>query len=228
MMRLLFVIPARSGSKGIPRKNIKPLNHKPLIHYSIEFARLFTEDENICLSTDSEEISSCAMEIKLAVPFLRPEVLSSDTAGSFGVLQHALAFYENNGKHFEGVVLLQPTSPFREKWHLEEALNLYSQAVDMVVSVKLSKGNPYFNLFEENDNGFLKLSKGDGYYNRRQDLPEVYEFNGSIYIINPRSLRERDSFQSFDSVKKYLMPEEYSIDLDTPRDWNYAEFLLSQ
>lgn len=228
MIELLFLIPARFGSKGIPRKNIKPLNNKPLIYYSIEFARLFVGDENICLSTDNKEIIDCAAEINLTVPFVRPEYLSTDTADTYGVLKHALDYYESSGRTFEAIVLLQPTSPFRQKRHLEEALELYDESTDMVVSVKASKANPYFNLFEEDKDGFLKISKGDGTISRRQDLPPVYEYNGSIYIIKTSSLRKFSSLSSFESVRKYLMSEEQSIDLDTKLDWEIAELYIGQ
>src|SRR6185436_3803407 len=118
-MRLLFVIPARGGSKGLPGKNIKPLNGKPLIGYSLDFARLFTKDENICVSTDSAEIAACVSEFGYKVPFMRPAELATDTAGSYGVIKQAMLFYEASGRHYDAIVLLQPTSPFRQKNHLE-------------------------------------------------------------------------------------------------------------
>src|SRR5215831_8877346 len=114
-MQLLFIIPARGGSKGIPGKNIKPLNGKPLIYYSIEFARLFSDDQNICITTDSEAIKKTAETIGLAVPFLRPSHLATDTAGTYEVLQHAVGVYKDLAKEYDALVLLQPTSPFREK-----------------------------------------------------------------------------------------------------------------
>src|SRR5689334_22839884 len=102
-MKLLFVIPARGGSIGIPNKNTKPLNGVPLVHYSIRYARLFTEDEHICVSTDSEEIIHCANQICLSVPFLRPLHLASDEAGTYEVLIHALNYYSNNNKHYDAL-----------------------------------------------------------------------------------------------------------------------------
>jgi len=197
MAKLLFVIPARGGSKGVLGKNIKLLGNKPLIHYSIEFARLFTTDDNICVSTDSREIAASAAELNLEIPFLRPAALATDTAGSYEVLQHALSFFNQQGKEFDAIVLLQPTSPLRKKKHLEEALVLYHPSLDMVVSVKIPAANPYYNLFEENEKGYLELSKGKGQFTRRQDMPEVYEYNGSLYIINCRSLRSKNSFGDF-------------------------------
>ena len=227
-MQLLFVIPARGGSKGIPGKNTKPLNGKPLIHYSIEYARQFTTDEFICVSTDSDAIAASAAAIGLIVPFKRPAELATDTAGSFEVLQHALAFYEQKGKPVDAVVLLQPTSPLREKYHLEAALGLYDSSIDMLVSVQESAANPYYNLFEEDNNGYLHSSKGEGNFTRRQHIPAVYAYNGSVYIINASSLKIKASFKSFTKVKKYVMEARYSVDLDTMNDWEYTEYLLKK
>lgn len=226
-MRPLFVIPARGGSKGIPGKNIKALGGKPLIYYSLEFARQFAPDSDICVSTDSADIIDCLKNINYHPPFIRPGHLATDTAGSYEVLQHAVSFYQEKGLNFDAVVLLQPTAPFREKHHLEEALQAFRSDVDMVVSVHLSAANPYYNLFEEDANGFLHTSKGDGTYKRRQDVPPVYAYNGSIYIINIKTLQRHSSFAGFERIVKYMMPDEYSVDLDTMADWNYAEYMLS-
>ena len=227
-MKLLFVIPARGGSKGIPGKNIKPLNGKPLIYYSIDLARLFTGDENICVSSDSAEIIDCVEQIGLNVPFIRPFDIATDTSGTYEVLQHAVKYYISKGIKYDALILLQPTSPFRKKKHLNESLALFSEHLDMVVSVKESKANPYYNLFEENKEGLLNISKGNGQYNRRQDVPSVYEYNGSIYIINAKSLQSKNSFREFTAVRKYLMEDPYSIDLDTLDDWDYAEHRMKK
>lgn len=225
-MKILFIIPARGGSKGIPNKNIKELGGKPLIHHSLEYARLFASDEDICLTTDSPLISECAMKIGYRVPFIRPNHLATDESGTFGVLQHAVNYYNDKGLAYDIVVLLQPTSPFREKKHLNDALISYTSNLDMVVSVKETHSNPYYNLFEETSAGFLKICKGEGAYVRRQDIPPVYEFNGSIYIINTDSLLKGNSFKDFTKIKKYIMSHEYSIDLDTLSDWNLAQNML--
>ena len=111
----LFIITARGGSKGIPGKNIKPLNGKPLLYYSIDIARHFVKDNLICLSTDSDEIIKSANAYGLNVPFVRPNELSGDEAGTYEVLLHAIGHCESNGIKFSKVVLLQPTSPFRKK-----------------------------------------------------------------------------------------------------------------
>lgn len=113
-MEILYIIPARGGSKGIPRKNIKLLAGRPLICYSIDVARALTSDENICVSTDDNEIIRVVEEYGLKVPFKRPDYLATDTATTNDVLLHALEYYEAQGKQYDVIVLLQPTSPLRK------------------------------------------------------------------------------------------------------------------
>lgn len=225
----LFIIPARGGSKGLPKKNIKPFLGKPLIHYSIEYARLFVSDENICLTTDDKDIIACAKELGLKVPFIRPAYLATDNTDTFSVLKHAFQYYSKKYQNkFEVIVLLQPTSPFREKYHFEEAINLYSRNIEMVVSVCEAKSSPYFTLFEEDMDGLLKICKGDGTFARRQDVPITYEFNGSIYLINPHVLITKTSFREVTKRVKYVMDDYFAVDIDTIDDWNYAEFKYSK
>src|SRR4051812_49026161 len=152
-MKTLFVIPARGGSKGIPGKNIKLLNGKTLIAYSLEYARLFVGDDDICVSTDSKGIADLVTSMNYKIPFMRPAHLASDTAGSYEVLLHALEAYEKKNGSYDLMVLLQPTSPFRKKEHLTQAMELMKPGIDMVVSVKESEANPYYNLFEKNSKG---------------------------------------------------------------------------
>ena len=227
MENVLVIIPARGGSKGIPKKNIKELCGKPLIYYSIDIARNITSDDNICVSTDSDEIIDCVEKYGLKVPFKRPDELATDYVGTNEVLLHALKFYENKGKKVDTILLLQPTSPFRKIQHIIEAYKLYSDKLDMVVSVKETAANPYYNCFEEDENGYLVISKGDGKLERRQDAPKAFEYNGSIYIINPKSLVEK-GMSCMTRVGKYEMDALYSIDLDTMFDWKLAELMLTE
>ena len=226
LYNILFLITARGGSKGIPGKNIKPLNGKPLLYYAIDSARALTDDENICLSSDDEQIIECATSYGLSVPFIRPKELATDIAGSYEVLLHAYNFYRQSGKKFDSMVLLQPTSPFRTAKQISEAMQLYSDDIDMVVSVCESEINPYYNLFEENEQGYLKLTK-EGNYIRRQDCPKTYIYNGAIYIINIKSLLE-NPLHKFEKVIKYEMDKTSSTDLDTLLDWQWAEFLIEK
>ena len=227
MENILVIIPARGGSKGIPKKNIKELNGKPLIHYSIDVARGITSEDNICVSTDSDEIIQCVENYGLKVPFKRPDYLATDYVGTNDVLLHALEHFEKKGKKVDTILLLQPTSPFRKIEHILEAYKLYSKELDMLVSVKETAANPYYNCFEEDENGYLKVSKGDGKLERRQDAPKAYEYNGSIYIINPQALKEK-GLSGMNKIAKFEMDAFYSVDLDTMFDWKMAELMLNE
>ena len=225
--KILCVIPARGGSKGIPHKNIKELNGKPLITYSIDTARQVFHDEDICVTTDDQQIIQVVENYGLHVPFVRPFHLATDQAASQDVLLHALDFYEQKGLFYDVIMLLQPTSPFRLKRHLEEAICLYTDQCDMVVSVKEASANPYYNLFEADEAGNLHISKGKGLLTRRQDAPTVWEYNGSIYVINCQSLKTM-RIADFPHKLKYPMEDRYSIDIDVPMDWMIAEEISSK
>jgi N-acylneuraminate cytidylyltransferase len=227
MMKVLVIIPARGGSKGIPRKNIKPLGGKPLICHTIDCARQVVADDDICVSTDDAEIIRCVEDYGLKVPFVRPAELATDTSGTYEVLLHALEYYEHQGMRYDVIVLLQNTSPFRYGEHVKEALKLYRSDIDMVVSVKETASNPYYNCFEEDEHGFLHISKGDGLFTRRQDVPKAYEYNGAIYVINPDSLKKMP-LGKFPKRVKYVMDDLHSLDLDTMIDWKFAEFLIDE
>lgn len=226
MKNSLVVIPARGGSKGVPQKNIKPLKGKPLIYYTIDAARALFDDRNIVVSTDDELIRSVVQKYGINVPFLRPPTLATDTASTNDVILHAVAFAESQGLEFDKVILLQPTSPFRTATHISEALALYHDRLEMVVSVKEAASNPYFVLFEENNAGFLqKFKSGD--FVRRQDCPKVWEYNGAIYVINLKALRSKP-LHGLTLVRKYVMDEYASHDIDTMFDWLFAEFLAEK
>lgn len=221
-MKILYVIPARGGSKGIPHKNIKPLNGKPLIYYSIDIARQMTSDEHICVSTDDDEIIEVVENYGLKVPFKRPDYLATDTATTNDVLLHVINFYEKKGCFYDIVVLLQPTSPLRKISQVREAIALYSPDLDMIVSVKESHSASV--ICTENDNGFIELcfrNRGG----RRQDLSQFYEYNGSIYIINIKRLKEK-GMRGFIKIKKYVMDEYSSVDIDIPLDWTITEIII--
>ncbi len=224
-MKPLVVITARGGSKGVPGKNIKPLNGKPLIQYTIEAARGNFADEFICVSTDDLAIKETVESLGLHVPFIRPAHLASDTAGTYEVLLHALEFYESKNYYPDTLILLQPTSPFRTATHLKDALQRYQPTMDMLVSVKETKANPYYILREENELGWLVKSKESNFI-RRQDCPPVYEINGAIYIINVESLKQQ-RLDQFSKIKKFEMDEFSSHDIDTQFDWLLAETLVN-
>lgn len=225
-MNTLVIIPARAGSKGLPGKNIKHLNGKPLIQYTIEIARNLFDDKDICVSTNDIQTVDVVKALGLNVPFLRPENLSTDTSTTRDVVLHALDYYQKNGVLYDQVLLLQPTSPFRTVDHIKEIVLLKEQAndVEMVVSVQESKMNPYFNLFEEG-NGYLIKSKS-GHFTRRQDCPKVYSYNGSVYLFDSNSIREKQ-FHEFIKIKKFVMSDAiYNVDIDTDLDWIIAEHII--
>ena len=225
-MKPLVVIPARGGSKGFPGKNIKLLNGKPLIHWTIDEARKEFNDDVICFSTDDYQIKKIAEETGLKVPFLRPFELATDKANTQDVLLHAVSYYESIKYRPDVVILLQPTSPFRTSKQIKEALEEYSKDVDMIVSVKETKSNPYYILFEENENGFLEKTK-ESNFTRRQDCPKVWEYNGAIYVINVEELK-KTPLNKFKRIKKYIMDEFSSHDIDTPFDWELAKAITEK
>lgn len=225
-MKPLVLIPARSGSKGVPLKNIKELNGKPLIYYTIEAAKMVFQNQEILVSTDGEDIKKVVEKLGLEVPFLRPAHLAQDNSGTYEVLLHAIEWAESNGYQPDCLILLQATSPFRTSKQIEEAIALFDSSIDMVVSVKETKSNPYFVLMEEDEQGFLKKSK-IGNFGRRQDAPNVYELNGAIYVLNVQSLKN-GPISSFQKVRKYVMDEWSSHDIDTELDWLIAETMVEK
>ncbi|MCX2739971.1 acylneuraminate cytidylyltransferase family protein [Pontibacter anaerobius] len=224
-MEILYLIPARGGSKGLPGKNIKLLNGKPLICYTIDAAREVSEDANICVSTDDIKIAEVAEAYGVKVPFLRPSELATDYSTSEQVILHALQHYADKKRDFEYVVLLQPTSPLRTGQHLKEALALIETDTEMIVSVKVTDSNPYYVLFEEDPTGQLQKTK-EGRFTRRQDCPVIYELNGSIYIIRVDKLIKGGLANL--RKKKYLMDKMSSIDIDDIIDFKLVELLISK
>ncbi len=227
MHRPLIIIPARGGSKGIPRKNIRLLDGKPLIAYSIEVAKAVAADTaDIILSTDDAEIARVGREWGIEVPYSRPAKLADDTTGTREVLLHAMDWADSRGMTYDCVLLLQPTSPLRTVADVEAALKLYRPDIDMVVSVMPTAANPYYDCFETDTDGFLGICKGPGTYTRRQDAPEAWQYNGAVYVINPASLRQMP-MGCFARRVPSVMPRENSIDLDTPLDWTIAEAIIN-
>lgn len=223
-MKILYLIPARGGSKGIPNKNIKLLNGKPLIYYSIDVARQLTTDENICVSTDNDKIIKVVEDYGLKVPFKRPDYLATDIATTNEVLLHALDYYEKKDIYYDLLVLLQPTSPLRNVMHVKEALSQFNDQLEMIVSVKESYSPSI--LCVENENGFLDFCFNK-VTSRRQDITSYYEYNGAIYIIDIEKLKET-GLNGFTKKKKYIMDETSSVDIDTPLDWIIVESILNQ
>ena len=218
----LFVITARGGSKGLPGKNIRNLCGKPLIAYSIDVARSFVSDEDICVSTDAPEIIDAVEKYGLRVPFVRPAELATDTASSNDVLVHAVKYYFDQGRKYKRLVLLQPTSPLRTVDDVKGAMDLYRSDVDMVVSV--TKSHAPAVLCSDNSEGFVQL-----YFNKnalgRQSVPEMYEYNGAVYVINVDSLLKK-GLGNFSKSVKFVMDKQNSIDIDDIYDFNLVESVM--
>lgn len=221
-MNYLYIIPARGGSKGIPRKNIKSLNGKPLIYYSIDVARALAKDEDICVSTEDDEIIQVIEKYGLYIPFKRPQALATDEAGTYEVLIHVINYYESVGRKYDAIVLLQPTSPLRTATEVQEAINLFNKNLDMVVSVRESHSAVVIS--HENKSGYLELTLAEN-STRRQDIKKYYEYNGAIYVINIDVLKTKH-MREFKKIKKYVMPADHSIDIDKEIDWIITEAII--
>ncbi|MFM9279947.1 acylneuraminate cytidylyltransferase family protein [Paenibacillus jiagnxiensis] len=223
----LAVIPARSGSKGLPGKNIRPLNGKPLIVYSIEAAAESGCVTQVVVSTDDEATANIARDAGAEVPFLRPAELATDEAKSIDVLRHAVQYYEENGQHYDYILLLQPTSPLRTATDIREAMKqfVYSGA-DSLQSIAPARTHPYL-LRKRSDARQLSPYLEAESHARRQDLTELYELNGAIYLMKRDLLMEHGEIVG-SSNQGFIMPAERSVDIDTLWDFRLAEWVLQQ
>lgn len=227
-MKHIAIIPARSGSKGLPDKNIKLLHGKPLIGYAIEAAEQANLYDCVHVSTDSEQYAQIAREAGADVPFLRSEELSSDTAGSWDVVRWVLAQYAARGQEFDMVTLMQPTSPLREAEDIRQAYRIFTEkSADAVVSVCEMDHSPLWsNTLPEDGcmNGFLNRAANAG----RQSLPTYYRINGAIYMLQTGLLAEGAPGLYHEGTYAYVMPKERSIDIDDEMDFEIAQVLMKK
>ncbi len=224
--KTLIIIPARKGSKGVTDKNIRELKGKPLIKYTIDFAIENKKKEDIvCLSTNDNRIIELYNQEKELDILKRPEQLSRDNSEMSEVIKHTLDYYESKQLLFHYILLLQPTSPLRNKEDYKNLTGSMKRDFDMVVSVCEAKDNPYFSLYEENNFGYLSRSKPSNYANR-QECPKVYKFNGAFYLIKVKAFK-KFGLHGIKKISKITMPEKRSIDIDTELDFKLAEFLAS-
>jgi CMP-N,N'-diacetyllegionaminic acid synthase len=228
-MRILAIICARGGSKGVPNKNIRLLNGMPLIAYTIECAKKYTKFDRIIVSTDSPKIAEVAKQYGADVPFLRPKELATDTSPKIPVLQHAVRYLEQEeNDRYDLIVDLDPTSPLRTVEDIENCVNkMIEKNPNVVFSVIPAHKNPYFNMVEEKDGKVYLCKKLDRPITRRQDAPTVYAMNASIYVYKKDFLLNTDSVFS-DNTMAVVMPEERSIDIDRPIDFEFVEFLMKR
>jgi CMP-N,N'-diacetyllegionaminic acid synthase len=225
---ILFLITARKGSQGLPNKNMKVLGDLPLIQYSFDFANsVASSNDLVCVSTNDENISAHFEAQNAPLHFMRPDHLATKTSTSDSVIQHAIDFFKTQGKEFEYVFLLQPTSPFRlqeDFFAIKEAMN---PQVEMVVSVKKCKDSPYFNQFREGKDQKLEPIIETKTFTRRQDIPPTYAYNGAYYYFRVSAFEKRNKIE-FSQIKKFEMPSWRSIDIDTYEDWELAVFYLTK
>ena len=221
--KILAVIPARGGSKGVPRKNIRALNGKPLIAWTIEQAAQSCYIDRVIVSSEDEEICQVAKQSGAEIPFVRPAELASDTASGVDVLCHAV---ENAGADYDYVVLLQPTSPLRESTDIDAAIEYcVEQAVTSVVSLAEATKSPYW-MYQMNEGGELTPFVENAAANR-QELPQSYALNGAVYVLEvARLLASRKILD--EQTLGYVMPAERSYDIDNETDFLICEFLKTR
>lgn len=224
-MRNLAIIPARSGSKGLIHKNIMNLDGMPLLGYSVIAAKKSGLFDKVMVSTDSEEYAAVARKCGAEVPFLRSEKNSTDTAGSWDVVEEVLDCYMAQGIEFDNVCLLQPTSPMRTAEDIIGAYQLFLQKdATAVISVCEAEHPPLWSghLGEDNSlDGFLQRSSNRG----RQSYGAYYRLNGALFFVKVPELR-KDHFLYREGCYAYVMSREHSVDIDSIMDFRYAEFLM--
>lgn len=229
-MKILGIIPARSGSKGVPGKNIKLLGNKPLIQFTIEAALASKSLHTVMVSTDGEDIANVCRSAGAEVPFIRPANLALDTTSSIDVVIHVLEYYRSLQDSFDAICLLQPTSPFRPTGFIDSCVQQFidSQA-DALISVLPvpHEYNPHWT-FESKEGSYLKIATGESeIIKRRQDLPQAYFRDGSVYLTQSDIILQQKSFLGQKTAFKVSDPARY-VNIDTPDDWEKAELLWAQ
>ena len=230
MNKVLCTICARGGSKGVKNKNIKEINGKPLIAYTIEQAKKSKLFEHIIISTDSDEIAKIAESYGAEVFFKRSKEMASDTAGKLDVIRDAfIRTEEYYNVKFDYLIDLDATAPLR---NIDDILNSFKQFKENnnenLITAMPSRRSPYFNLVEQDKNGKVYLSKElDSSVVRRQDAPKSYDMNASIYIWKRDTILNESSI-FLENTGLYIMPEERSIDIDTELDYKFVEFIMKE
>ncbi|MGW8169122.1 MAG: acylneuraminate cytidylyltransferase family protein [Sulfurovaceae bacterium] len=228
--KILCTICARGGSKGVKNKNIKLINGKPLIAYTIEQAKLSGLFKHIVVSTDSDDIVNTAMGYGAEVFFKRSAEMASDTAGKLDVIKDAfIRSEEHYGEKFDYLIDLDATAPLRD---VKDIIDSFTQFLnndnDNLITAMPSRRSPYFNLVEVDKNGKVHLSKKlDSNIVRRQDAPKSYDMNASIYIWKREVILNKNSL-FLENTGLYVMPEERSIDIDSELDFKFVEFLIRE
>jgi CMP-N,N'-diacetyllegionaminic acid synthase len=227
---ILATICCRGGSKGVPGKNIKLLNGKPLIAYTIETALKSGLIDDLIISTDDQSIADVAIQFGAKVPFMRPLELASDTASKWPVFIHALEYYEKlNNVTVDYLVDLDVTVPLKTVEDINNAIQMAisDTTVDVVITGYEPERNPYFNMMEINEFGYAQLVRQtDKPIVRRQDAPKVYSLTPAAYVIKKNALYE---FEHWSKAKCKIspMPRERAVDIDTALDFKLVEFMMN-
>jgi len=226
--KILAIIPARGGSKGLPGKNIKPLLGKPLIGWTIEHAKESKYIDEVFVTTDFNEIAEVSLQFGLNVPFLRPEELSKDNTSSMDVVEHVLNYYESNNINFNYIILLEPTSPLRKKNDIDSAIELLvnNEDADGIVSVgEVHLEHPMINK-KINSNNRLEpyLPETQKIY-QRQQADKAYFPYGVIYMIKTSIFKSKKTFYT-DNIIPYLIERWQNFEIDDIYDFFCVETIL--
>lgn len=227
---ILGIIPARGGSKGLPRKNLKPLCSKPLIAWTIEQALASKYLDKVIVSTEDKEIAEVSKQFGAEVPFIRPKELATDEAKSSDVIIHALNWFKKTTQKFDYLALLEPTSPLREKDDIDKCIELLidNKVAKSIVSVsRLESAHPEFNVIIDKKNNFIRKMDGSDNFRvlRRQDLLDVYFFDGTIYVSEAETFLKKKTFYH-DRTLAYIVPRWKSFEVDEMFDLICIEAIL--
>lgn len=222
--KILAIIPARGGSKGLPGKNIKILVGKPLIAWTIEQAKKSKYIDKLIVNTDSKKIVEVAEKYGADVPFLRPKKLAQDDSSIYDVVFHTLNWFEKKDIQFDIIILLQTTSPLRNTGDIDNALRLFLEKCPESL-ISISENSPYWS-FKIDKKDYLRPVFNWNYFKkRRQDLPKSYVPNGAIFIFTPKTLLKNKRLY-YKETLPYVMPIERSIDIDNEVDFKLVEIII--
>lgn len=226
-MKILAIIPARSGSKRLPNKNILDLAGKPLIQWTIEAALDCFEIDTVMVSTDSDKIANISKQVGASVPYLRCSELSSDTASSVDVVLDVIRYYESIKENFDAILLLQPTSPLRSSVDIKKAIKIFKEKnANAVISISECDHSPLWCNTLPEDDSMDKFISNDIKVLRSQDLPTYYRLNGAIYLIDINKFKNNRAFIINNSYA-VKMNKSSSIDIDDIMDFEYAKSVIN-
>jgi CMP-N-acetylneuraminic acid synthetase len=226
---ILGLIPARGGSKRLPRKNLLPLAGKPLLAWTVEAALAARHLDRVVLSTDDDELAAIGREYGADVPFTRPAELAGDTSGTSDVVLHALRTLQAQGQRYDYVVILQPTSPLRTAQDVDGAVELLlDRHADAVISVCETDHPPEWSNHLPDDLSMARFFRPGIRAMRSQDLPRSYRLNGAVYVYNCARLLATGSLEMDDNSYAYIMPRERSVDIDSAIDFEIAQLFMQR